>query len=101
MIHVNERWEIDSDPRNYILLESHETVNKKTGKPTGKISTSTYGFYPSLSLALRAIVNQETLDIIGDGYISLREAIRRIEEIEQRVYKEFTECLKGQQSTES
>lgn len=91
MIHVNERWEIDSDRLNYILLESHETVDRKTGKPTGKIHTSKYGFYPSLSLALRAIVNQETLDMIGDGYISLREALRRSEEIEKRVYKEFLE----------
>lgn len=86
MIHVNERWEIDSDRLNYILLESHETVDRKTGKPTGKIHTSKYGFYPSLSLALRAIVNQETLDMIGDGYISLREAVRRIEEIENKIF---------------
>ena len=84
MIHVNERWEIDSDPRNYILKETHETINKKTKQP--QQTTSTYGFYPSLSLALRAIVNQETLDMIGDGYISLREAVRRIEEIENKIF---------------
>lgn len=83
MIHVNERWEIDTDPRNYILIESHE-VKKKDG---GTVITSTrYGFYPTLSLCLKAIIQQENLDMIGDGYISLREAVRRIEEIENKIF---------------
>ncbi len=92
MIHISDRWEIDTDPRNYILIESHE-VKKKDGSTV--ITSTRYGFYPTLSLCLKAIIQQENLDMIGDGYISLREALRRSEEIEKRVYKEFLDGVCG------
>ena len=92
MIEINSRWSIDSDPRNYILMETHETVSKETGMPTGKTVTSNYGFYPSLSRAIKAIAKQESLDMIASGNMTLREAIDRIEEIERDTYDLFIEA---------
>ena len=92
MIQINDRWHIDTDPRNYILMETHNVVDRQTGIPTGKSSTTIYGFYPDMPRCLKAIARQESLDMIGSGNITLREAINRIEEIERDVYDRFVDA---------
>ena len=57
MIKINDRWSIDTDPRNFILNETHNVVDKKTGFPTGKSTTSIYGFYPDMPRCLKAIAS--------------------------------------------
>ena len=71
-------------------METHETVSKETGMP--KTVTSNYGFYPSLSQAIKAIAKQESLDMIAIGNMTLREAIDRIEKIERDTYDLFIEA---------
>lgn len=92
MITINDRWSIDTDPRNFILNETHNVVDKKTGFPTGKSTTSIYGFYPDMPRCLKAIARQESLDMIASGNMTLREAINRIEEIERDTYDLFIEA---------
>ena len=89
MITINDRWSIDTDQRNFILMETHNVVDRKTGVPTGKSSTTVYGFYPDMPRCLKAIARQESLDMIGSGNMTLREAIKMIEIIEQKVYDDF------------
>lgn len=92
MIKINDRWHIDTDPRNYILMETHNVVDRQTGVPTGKSVTNIYGFYPDMPTCLKAVAQQESLDMLGSGNITLREAINRIEEIERDVYDLFVEA---------
>ena len=92
MIQINDRWHIDTDPRNYILMETHNVVDRQTGIPTGKSSTTVYGFYPDMPRCLKAIAKQESLDMIASGNMTLREAINRIEEIERDTYDLFIEA---------
>lgn len=87
MIKINERWSISTDPRNYILTETYWGEDKKTHER--KKMSAVYGFYPDLQTVLKAIARQETMDVVANNDMTLREAIKMIEEIEQKVYDDF------------
>ena len=56
-----------------------------------KIAESTYGYYPDMQRALKAIARQESMEMISEGDMTLREAIDRMDELDQRFLDMFVE----------
>lgn len=80
MIVINDKWTIQTDPRNYIVCQDHVT---QEGEHAGEHYQTQEGFYSTLNGALQAIINRETMDVLSEGNFSLREAIQEIRRIQQ------------------
>lgn len=63
MIHVVDNWVIDADARTYVVGKLSNYVNKNTGEVKEYIQNPLY--YPSLTMALKAIVDLAERDVVS------------------------------------
>lgn len=81
MIKLIDNFVVDQDSLNYILGEE-KTVEK--GKHKGEVYTSTLGFYPSLFTAVFACRKELVRRELMKEYITLTDAMMKIESIDAR-----------------
>ena len=84
MIKLVDDWVIDVDERNYILAKDKGVVvDKKTGKEYRNLKS--YGFFISITGALKALRDELIRQGVQDGCMTLSEAIRSIKEANSKV----------------
>ena len=69
MIKYNDRFSIDSDPHNWILLETYKTKSKE-GNPIDKVKKT---YHPSMSHCIKTLTDLECKECE-----SLEEVVRLV-----------------------
>lgn len=96
MIRVNENWIINVDSLNYMpCRDLHRKKALKTNDGT-VVEVDDYsnpiGFYTTLSSALSAIMQSNFRDAVKDDEISLKDALKIIEEENFKTQQFLNSC---------
>lgn len=84
MIRVNEDWVINVDALNYMPCKDLHRTKPLKQKDGGLVDVDDYsnpiGYFSTLSSALSAIMQKNFRDAVKDGEISLKDALKIVEE---------------------
>ena len=92
MIELIGDYFVEVDSYNYTLKRRSQGVSKKTNEPI--ITETVIGYYPSLISAIKAAKNHCGREIMAQDQITLSEAIRIIETIDEEFTKMLNERIK-------
>ena len=95
MIHVVDNWVIDADARTYVVGKLSNYVIKKTGEVKGYIQNPLY--YPSLTMALKTIVDLAERDVVSQcngDLADLSSALLKLhEQYASAIYAAFPQMI--------
>ena len=80
MIKINDKYYIKPDDRQFVLLKAFQD---KDGKPL----YSAIGYYTSMTLAVKQILQIEFADEVEKDTYTLKQAVKKYEEISKRYEK--------------
>lgn len=90
MIKLNNNWVIDSDGCQYILKQDTGAIDKRGEKVYRSTS-----YHASVEQALCKLIKMEQMNYIEENEITLKEAINKFQEINDRLIRELHEAIKG------
>lgn len=93
MIPLIKGYEIHGNARDYALVINKGEKVKKDGK-TKYIAYQTVGYYMSVQNCVKACYNDIVRKLVADEKMTLTEAAKRFEEIEQRLEEIIPDCFK-------
>lgn len=79
---INDKWKIEADTNNIILLEAHTITGEGRGRTTtkkiGEVYWTPAGYYGTVKSALEGLIRRE---IKGSGLKDLETVVKKIDEL--------------------
>lgn len=94
-IRITEEYSISTDPLNYILKHTHQTMDRKTKELTGKSREEVIGYYSRLGDAIDGYLRFEQKQLTDDFKGTLKEYVRIIEQVTKSAENRLTQFVEG------